>query len=155
MNENKDINKFLHKKELENRKLDNKINNLENLLSKLNKQNDKLLYKLKEEKLRNAILNNRYNILLDEIKERGIVFKIRKNGSRLLEWQNLYFDVNGENVCIRTLDKYLIYEFDNNISSLIKILIRENSYSLIVIRVNEKNVKIQLRITERYNTNRE
>ncbi|URZ15550.1 hypothetical protein [Clostridium felsineum] len=155
MNENKDINKFLHKKELKNRKLDNKINNLENLLSKLNKQNDKLLYKLKEEKLRNAILNNRYNILLDEIKERGIVFKIRKNGSRLLEWQNLYFDVNGENVCIRTLDKYLIYEFDNNISSLIKILIRENSYSLIVIRVNEKNVKIQLRITERYNTNRE
>ncbi|KHD35581.1 hypothetical protein NL50_12570 [Clostridium acetobutylicum] len=153
MDKNKLVNKFLQMKESENKRLDENITNLEQSLEKLDKENKELYKKLKEERLRNAILSNRYGMLLDDIKEKGIIFKIKNTNLGVVEWQNLYFRDSGKNIYIESLDRHLIHEFDNNMSSLIRILIKENEYSLIVIRMNEKNVKIQFRVIEKQDKN--
>ncbi|PJI07350.1 MULTISPECIES: hypothetical protein [Clostridium] len=154
MDENKIVNKFLEQKENENKSLEEKIIMLEDSIEKMNKENKEYEKILEKERLKNAILNNRYGMLLGEAKEKGIVFKIRNSNLNIREWDNLYFKDQKGIIYIQSFSGNLIHEFDENVSGLIRILISENEYSLIVIRMNEKNIKIQFRIVEKTSDNK-
>lgn len=154
MDENKIVNKFLEQKENENKSLEEKISAFENSIEKTKKQNEEYEKILEKEKLRNAILNNCYSMLLEEAKENGIMFKIRNNNLNVKEWDNLYFKDQKGIIYIQSFSGNLIHEFDENISGLIRILISENKYSLIAIRMNEKYIKIQFRIVEKTSNNK-
>lgn len=120
-------------------KLKLKINNEQNDFKQLIKEKEKL----KEE---NKRVNSVFNSLVAILKSRGIIFDIPNKNFQVREWDNLhikksdnsYSFVNKSGVCLYVLDKKYCETMDY--------IVKNYSYSIVVIRKNPHSLKVQLRI---------
>lgn len=98
-------------------------------------------------KFENSLLNDKYNSLVKILKLNGVVMYIENNKFNVKDWDNLNFVKPHNLISIETKDGEIIYTFDEiNSRILNKLLYNNNSYSIIIMRVTEKLIKINFRI---------
>jgi hypothetical protein len=109
-------------------------------------ENQSIVSKLKHD---NALLTDQYNSLMHLLKLRGSIFQFKNvNQYNIKEWDNLYLIKNNKDrITVKTKNDENVYAFDKEISNILdEIILDENSYSIVVMRVHKDIVKAQLRI---------
>lgn len=131
------------------KKLENKKQNLKSQIEseeKLITKNKSLLSKIK---LDNSLLVDQYNTLVHLLKLRGSVFQFKNvNLYNIKPWDNLYLiKSDKDRIIVKTKNDENVYAFDKEISNILnEIIVDEDSYSIVVMRVNQDIIKAQLRI---------
>ena len=134
-----------------NRKIKGLDDRRENLRLKLKSEKmafKQLTDKKKRLELEYANLDLELNSLLIILKARGIIFDIPNRKLQIKEWDNLYLRkidnlynfVNRSGVSLYILDKKYYEVMDY--------IVKNYSYSIVVIRKNPHYLKVQLRIVE-------
>jgi|GEM_PF-1093328 len=143
--------KFLNKYYVKNK--EKEIKKLEDLKLKLSEdiEKEKLIQQKNEISLKkitseNSELNSQYNNLLNMAVNRGLIFDIENTNFNIKEWDNLYiyrksgkyYFKDKNNIDYGSLEKDITELFDD-------IFKRGFNCSIVVIRVESKAVKIQVR----------
>jgi hypothetical protein len=132
-----------------------KINNLDSRKEKLklklkSEQSDfnNLINEKEKLKEEDKKVDSVFNSLVAILKSRGIMFDIPNKNFQVREWDNLYIKksdnlysfVNKNGVCLYVLEKkyYDVMEY----------IVKNYSYSIVVIRKNPHSLKVQLRIVK-------
>lgn len=146
MNENapSSLKNYVKNKEKE---IQNLAKTIEILKEEIEQKEEILLHRkniLEHEKLDEALLTDKFNSLHRIVKERGIflVFHVQKHN--LKEWENLFIRYNSNKNLITNKNGEVIGELDKEIIRIFNKEIKENRYSILVVRVNPKIIKARL-----------
>jgi len=132
----KELELLEHKKEQYQREIESKQMELRN--------NREILEKLQYE---NMMLKDRYNSLKRVIKERGLIIDIINDKFSVKEWDNLIATKEGDFFIIYSKRGERLKELDKDTTNILEEIIREEGrYSLVVIRVDSKHIKILFRV---------
>lgn len=99
---------------------------------------------LEHEKLDGALLSDKFNSLYRIVKERGIFLVFHVQQHNVKEWENLFIRYNGNKNLIINKNGDIIGELDKEIIRIFNKEIKENKYSILVVRVYPKIVKARL-----------
>ncbi|MBC2580443.1 hypothetical protein [Clostridium sp. DJ247] len=109
-----------------------KFNKLSEMKETLKKENDRY--------------DATYSSLIKILKSRGILFTIPNNNFNIKEWDNLFIkNINGLYVLVNK-NEDLLYAINEEYSDVVKYIINNYSYSVVVIRKDAHLIKIQLRV---------
>lgn len=140
------------------------INNQKKRINKLDFENKILKENIEREKrkkeyqemvfekeiLKNDLLKSRYDKFIKRVENRGIIINVLNLEYKISIWENLYLYKNGNNIySICNREKKPIRVFSKNESKIIDKELKRFDYSLIVIDVTSRNVKIQLRLNRK------
>lgn len=143
---NKNSNKYLAKKQEELKEVEQRINKAEIDIQRLENLNKEYNDRLDKEKIKNVVLNTRYNALVKKMKSEGAIFEIENQKFDIREWENLNLGKEGRNYVLKTVYGNVIYKFDHSIGNCIGSLISNNEFSFIVVRVEKSKLKVQFRL---------
>lgn len=136
---------FIKQKEELIKNLDNKKKLYEEEKKKIEKRLNNNIESEKKIKFENSILKEEYDNLKKMLKERGLIFEIFNNHYDIKEWDNLFFKKEDGHYIITTKKGECVKVFNEEVSAIIEESINElKAYSMVVIRVTTKNIRIQL-----------
>ncbi|WP_039657255.1 hypothetical protein [Clostridium tyrobutyricum] len=137
------------------RKMKNKIKHLDNKINTLQsqiKEREEKYYNTFEIKRKfeqhNSEINEKYKYLLNILKSRGIIFEISVSNTNINEWDNLYIRISKNIYQFVDKNNETIYEIDSRYFSVVKHIIRNYKYSIVVIRKDAYLITLQLRILD-------
>lgn len=110
-----------------------RIENNTGILEKLKEENKE--YKIKYERLKNIFY------------ERGLIITIVNKNYNIKEWDNLYFKKKSDLLAIYLKDNKEVKLFDKATTVILEEILQDKKYSLVVTRVNDKFIKVQLHIS--------
>lgn len=111
-----------------------RIENNTGILEKLKEENKE--YKIKYERLKNIFY------------ERGLSITIVNKNYNIKEWDNLYFKKKSDLLAIYLKDNKEVKLFDKATTVILEEILQDKKYSLVVTRVNDKFIKVQLHISK-------
>ncbi|WP_234118535.1 hypothetical protein [Clostridium hydrogenum] len=142
----KNKNRFLIQKEEELKKIEDMIAKTKIDIEEFKELNKTYNDKLDKEKMRNVVLNVRYNALVNKMKNEGAIFEIENRDFEIKEWENLHLNKEGRRYILKTAYGDTIYKFDDVIGECIGTLTSKNDFSFIVVRAEKHKLKVQFRI---------
>lgn len=140
------LNKYIKNKEDFIHSLDNNINKLKNDIEVKKEEISKNKVLLEQIKFKKSLLQDKYKSLLRILKQRGCMIYIKNNDYNLSEWENLYIRKERNNYGIISKNGSILSELDDRLVKIFNKEIDENKYSLIIIRIEGKNIKIKFSI---------
>lgn len=143
----KNLNKFyIKQKENEIKKLEEKTLNLERQIEyeeNLAKKNRQDFEELKD---KNLYLKTQYNTLKSTLISMGVLLDIENINYNIKEWDNVYLKKRGNRFLVITKNQEELLFIDKETSSILQDIFNDGYVcSLVVIRVSEKSIKVQLR----------
>jgi hypothetical protein len=137
---------YIKQKENEIKKLENKKSELISSCEAetLNLKNNELeLERLNGE---NRYLNEQLSKLKQLILENGVIISIEHSSYHFKEWENLLLSMKGADYTICSKKGEELYKLDEDYKCIIEEFFKERyNYSLVIIRVESKTLKLQLR----------
>ncbi|OFI01570.1 hypothetical protein CLOACE_20520 [Clostridium acetireducens DSM 10703] len=140
------INNYIKEKSKEIKKLEKSKNQY---IAEIEKCNKIFKYnKLKYNKIayNNKELADKYEKLKHIFYKRGIILYIRNKNYNVNEWDNLHLKLEYNNYYIYTKNNELLYKFHEEETSVIREMIYNKPYSLIITRIDGNVLKLQLRL---------
>lgn len=129
--------------------LDSKKENLQIKLKSEVDNFDKLLNMKEKLRQEEQKYNKIYNLLMEILKSRGILFNIHNNNFQVKEWDNLFIKDISSLYSFVNKNGDLLYTFEKKYNDAVDYIVNNYSYSVIVIRKDINLIKVQLRILER------
>ena len=128
--------------------LDNKKKNLQIKLKNEVSKFQELLNIKESLKKEDERYDETYNSLIKILKSRGILFNIHNNNFQVREWDNLFIkNINGLYMFMNKSGDSL-YVIEEKYNDVVKYIINNYSYSVIVTRIDINSIKVQVRILE-------
>ncbi|MBR9647640.1 hypothetical protein [Clostridium tyrobutyricum] len=128
--------------------LDNKINTLQ---SQIKEREEKYCntFEIKQKlEQHNSKINKKYNYLLYILKSRGIIFEISVVNTNINEWDNLYIKISKNIYQFVDKNNEKIYEINSRYFNVIKHIVKNYKYNILVIRKDAYLITVQLRILD-------
>ncbi|MBV4415524.1 hypothetical protein [Clostridium tyrobutyricum] len=128
--------------------LDNKINTLQ---SQIKEREEKYCntFEIKQKlEQHNSEINKKYNYLLYILKSRGIIFEISVVNTNINEWDNLYIKISKNIYQFVDKNNEKIYEINSRYFNVIKHIVKNYKYNILVIRKDAYLITVQLRILD-------
>ncbi|MBV4424997.1 hypothetical protein KM803_01840 [Clostridium tyrobutyricum] len=128
--------------------LDNKINTLQ---SQIKEREEKYCntFEIKQKlEQHNSEINKKYNYLLNILKSRGIIFEISVVNTNINEWDNLYIKISKNIYQFVDKNNEKIYEINSRYFNVIKHIVKNYKYNILVIRKDAYLITVQLRILD-------
>lgn len=140
------LNKYIKKKEDFIHNLDNNIDKLKNNIKIKKEEINKNKISLEKIKFEKSLLQDKEKGLIRILKQRGSIIYIRNNDYNLSEWENLYIKKEKNQYFIISKNGSVLSELDDRIVKIFNKEIDKGKYSLIIIRIEGKNIKIKFSI---------
>lgn len=146
----KNLNKYyIEQKESEFRRMEKKKLRLSREIEQESRMLTNNKDKFERLKLENESLKNQYKNLKDMTVSRGIILDIENRNNKIKEWDNLLIEKKVNRFIVLTKDREEIYSLEKDIFPVFQDLFSEGySCSVVVIRVNPKLIKVQLRFVK-------
>ncbi|MBP2033690.1 integrase/recombinase [Clostridium algifaecis] len=129
--------------------LDSRINELNTKIETQGKKYNENLSLMENIKKKENELDKTYKLLIKILKSRGIIFQVNARNLIVQEWQNLYINKANGNYNLVDKESNIICEIGNNFHDFISHILKNYSYSVLVIRKDEYFITLQLRIIEK------
>ena len=110
--------------------------------NKVLQQNNASIQKLK---FTNNLLKDQYKGLIRLLWQQGIIFEICLSEYIPEQWENLFIVKVSKGYEIKTKTGHILMMLDNDIANIIQDIDKNDSHSLIVIRIMHKIALVQLR----------
>lgn len=128
--------------------LDNKINTLQSQIKEREKKYCNTFEIKQKLERHNSEINKKYNYLLNILKSRGIIFEISVVSTNINEWDNLYIKILKNIYYFADKNNEKIYEINSRYFNVIKHIVKNYKYNILVIRKDAYLITVQLRILD-------
>ena len=128
--------------------LDNKINTLQSQIKEREKKYCNTFEIKQKLERHNSEINKKYNYLLNILKSRGIIFEISVVNTNINEWDNLYIKISKNIYQFVDKNNEKIYEINSRYFNVIKHIVKNYKYNILVIRKDAYLITLQLRILD-------
>lgn len=128
--------------------LDNKINTLQSQIKEREKKYCNTFEIKQKLERHNSEINKKYNYLLNILKSRGIIFEISVVNTNINEWDNLYIKISKNIYQFVDKNNEKIYEINSRYFNVIKHIVKNYKYNILVIRKDAYLITVQLRILD-------
>ncbi|WP_032122060.1 hypothetical protein [Clostridium amazonitimonense] len=113
-----------------------------------NENNNKVILEQEKDTLINQhkSLENSYIMLIEILKNQGVVFEIPNRVQEVEEWDNLVFKYINSKYYFVNKNREIVCEVEDKYKEAIRHIVDNYKYSLLVIRKDKNKLKLQLRI---------
>ncbi|MBU5591139.1 hypothetical protein KQI89_05125 [Clostridium sp. MSJ-4] len=119
------------------------------LLNSIEKENNNKVILEQEKDIwinQHKSLENSYIMLIEILKNQGVVFEIPNRVQEVEEWDNLVFKYINSKYYFVNKNREIVCEVEDKYKEAIRHIVDNYKYSLLVIRKDKNKLKLQLRI---------